>query len=415
MLALLSVPAAAHAAPAVDERGGVIVVCTEGPDAALARAERLRGDAAVHAAAVLPNPELVAEHTSDLAGRGEHETVIGLSVPLGIGGRRFVLQEAAEARRDQAQAQGEAHQLDAALAFRRAYARLVLDQARLAVLEGQQEDLVELTEKLEALAKGGESAGYDLLRQQNHMRLQRRKLLRVRARVASTRAGLEAWLGRPVKISDKAVGQLAGGPDLLRRAASAQGSLDPSIRALRASARASRLEVDAAERRWVPDLDVFAGYRHVTSSDAPAGHGIALGLSLPLTFFDHGQGEARRATAEQRWAEAAAARVERTQVAEQAAALARLRLLQAGMGDLEEAGREALQLRAMALRLYAADEASLLELHEAHHAAEEARVAFIDQLEAIVDARLDLMRSRGSQLDAALDRHCGRADARRTR
>ena len=81
-------PSLAPAAPPVDEIAETRRVCAEGPAAALVRAERLRGEAAVTAAGVLPNPSLAVAHQRTLSGPSEQETIVALSVPLGLGGRR---------------------------------------------------------------------------------------------------------------------------------------------------------------------------------------------------------------------------------------------------------------------------------------------------------------------------------------
>src|SRR4051794_38138135 len=93
---------AAPAADALEELALTRRVCQSAPGAAVARAEQARGDAAVAAAHVLPNPTLSAERQQRLTGSTELETILGISVPVGIGGRRFLLQDAAEARRDKA-------------------------------------------------------------------------------------------------------------------------------------------------------------------------------------------------------------------------------------------------------------------------------------------------------------------------
>ncbi|MBW2453722.1 MAG: TolC family protein [Deltaproteobacteria bacterium] len=411
---LLVMPGVARGAPGLDERAATLRICSEGADAAVANAERLRGEARVAAADVLPNPSLVADHQSDLAGRDEHETVIGLSVPLGIGGRRFVLQDAAEARRQQAVAQAEGTMLEAALTFRRGYGGLVLDQARLAVLEGQQQALDDLGESMERLEQGGEGAAYELLRQQSQARIHRSQVLSLRARVAASKARLEAWLGQPIKLTGVSPAQLAGGAKLVNRAATRKGLVGPRVRSLQAAARASGLEAEAAHRRWVPDLELFGGYRHVTSADAPAGHGIALGLTVPLTFFDHGQGEARQARAEQRWAEAAAQQLERARTAELRATVAQLQIIEAGLPALKQAEQDAVALQGMAMRLYAADEATITELLDAFRAIEQARLTRLDLTAEIVQARLALMAASGKQFDAVLDRSCTGTTPRRS-
>ncbi|MBW2525867.1 MAG: TolC family protein [Deltaproteobacteria bacterium] len=146
----------------------------------------------------------------------------------------------------------------------------------------------------------------------------------------------------------------------------------------------------------------------------PDGHGLALGLTVPLTFFDHGQGEARRARAGQRLAEARAAQLERTASAELQATLSRLLILEAGLADLQEAERDAVQLQGMAIRLYAADEANITELLDAYRATEEAQLARIDLIEEIASARLAVMAASGKQFDAELDRVCADPQPRRS-
>jgi cobalt-zinc-cadmium efflux system outer membrane protein len=192
-------PSLAAAQAPLDEIAGARRVCAEGPAAAVARAERMRGDAAVTEAGVLPNPSISVEHQRTLSGPSEDETVVGLSVPLGLGGRRFVLQDAAQARREQAFADAQASRFEAALAFREAYVTAALDEARLAVLTAQQTTLDALTATIERLDRGGESAGYDLLRQRTQARLHARLAASMRARATASRALLEAAVGRDLK------------------------------------------------------------------------------------------------------------------------------------------------------------------------------------------------------------------------
>src|SRR5215204_6432306 len=91
----------ALAAEPVTETAGARIVCEQGPVTRLARAQRLRGMAAEIEAGVLPNPSLVVEHQRTLSGASEQETIVGLSIPLRLGGRRSALLDAAVARREQ--------------------------------------------------------------------------------------------------------------------------------------------------------------------------------------------------------------------------------------------------------------------------------------------------------------------------
>lgn len=93
--ACLGVAAPAHAAPLLTELEGTRQVCSFSPDAALARARRLQGEAEVKAAGVLPNPSLMVQHQRTFTGPEERETIVGLSMPFGVSGRRGLLYDAA--------------------------------------------------------------------------------------------------------------------------------------------------------------------------------------------------------------------------------------------------------------------------------------------------------------------------------
>ena len=357
------------------------------------------------AAGVLPNPSLVGEHQRTLRGASEQETVVGVSVPLGIGGRRFILQDAASSSRDQARADAEATLFESAVAFRAAYVQTAADEARLAVLTEQQAALDGLSAAIQGLAKGGEAAGYDLLRQQAQSRRHAVILEEARAHALASRALLEAWLEKPLapaKLSSLA--PAAYSPDALE-----DQPKSPQVRSLEAAARASDFEASAARRRWVPDLEVFGGYRTISAGNS-TGQGISLGITLPLTFFDHGQGEAARAEAERDIALALAAKFRRAERAEVRAAHLRLGGLSRALAEAEKASVETAQIQEKARALYAAGEASITELLEVFRTVEESRLTTIDLLEEMARVRLALMRASGTMFDPALDRAC-RGDA----
>jgi cobalt-zinc-cadmium efflux system outer membrane protein len=389
----------AHAAESQAEVEATRRLCEAGPLVALAKAERLRGEAGVTAAGVLPNPSLVAEHQRTLNGPEERETIVGLSVPLGIGGRRFLLQDAATLRREQARADAEATLFESALAFREAYARASVDQAKVAVLAEQQAALDDLSSTIQGLTKGGEAAGYDLLRQRTQARQHRALLESTRSRAIASRVLLEAWVQGPIELASER--EVASVPEARVR----EESKTPGLRSLEASARASSAEVSAARRRWVPDLDVFAGYRAI-SAGGDTGHGISLALTLPLTFFDHGQGEAARAEAERDAALARAGILRREQRAVVKAAGSRLAALATALAETERASTDAAVIQTKAKQLYAAGEVSITELLEAFRIAEDARLAKLDVVEEIAAARLDLMRAAGTMFDPKLDGVC---------
>ncbi len=405
VLSALLGSSAAEAADSTAELEATLRVCTAGPAVAVARAEQLRGEAEVTAAGVLPNPSLFAEHQRSLRGPSEQESVLGVSVPLGLGGARFALQDAAASRRVKARASAALTLFDSALAFRAAYLRAVADQARVGVLGEQQGALEALGKIIEGLAKGGEAAGYDLLRQRAQARAHRSLLEVARARAAASRAALAAWVEHPLPLSSAELRAMAD-PERWVRSAGEAPRHSTQLRVLEAAARASAFEARAAERRWVPELDVFAGYRAVTAGDA-TGQGISLGLSLPLTFFDHGQGEAARAEGEGAVVLAQATKLKREQRADARAARVKLEGLSVALAEAEQASSQTAAIRLQAQRLFGAGEASITELLEAFRATEDAELSKLECLEEIARTRLELMRASGTMFDSRLDRTCG--------
>ena len=108
------------------------------PAAALARAQRISGAAHVTAAGVLPNPSLVGEHQRTLSGASDDETIVGVSVPLSISGRRSLASGRRACARSARRGERDATLFESALEFRRAYAAAILDEARAAALAEQQ-------------------------------------------------------------------------------------------------------------------------------------------------------------------------------------------------------------------------------------------------------------------------------------
>jgi cobalt-zinc-cadmium efflux system outer membrane protein len=386
----------------LEERAGVRQVCRAGVDSAVAKARKAQGDAAVVAAEVLPNPVLVVEHQRSLTGATDRETILGLSVPLGLGGRRWALQDAAQARRKQASLEAHAGLLDAALSFRESYVVAAFAQARAEVLSNNQAHLDALTAILQKLAKGGEAAGYDQLRQSASSRLHRQTLELTRAIASSARAQLQSWLEDEVTLPPGAAMTLAAHrTDLVDRPTEDTAE----VQGLAAQARADELEARAARRRAVPELSIFGGYRAVTAG-SETGHGLSLGLEVPITMFDHGQGEAARASSDAQLARAWAQRLRKRQKAAQHASQLAHRQLAARVSEAQATSRDALSVRDKATQLYAAGEASITELLEAHRFAEDVQLAELSLLEQLARSRLAQMRAAGSMFDTELDQSC---------
>lgn len=399
-LALLF-PLAAKAAAPSQEVSETRSLCRAGVDRKLADATRRRGAATVAASRVLPNPTLVVEHQRTLTGASDRETVLGLSVPLGVSGRRWLLQDVATAREQAAKAEARASLFEAAITFREAYGQAVIDQAHADARHEAQAFLDGLATLVQRLTRGGEAARYDSLRQSSESRSHRRQLEAAVARATSSRVLLEGWLDRELVLSaDLAELARLAGPPAVNRLSDA-----PAVLQLMAAAHSEELEARAARRRAVPDLELFAGYRSV-SVGPEQGQGFSVSLQLPVTLLDHGQGPAGQAEALRQAFAAQAGQLRQRNRAQLKANLAMLRRLEAAFAESAAASSEASLVREQATRLYSAGEATITELLETHRAAEDAKLSHIDLARDIALSRLALMRAAGSMFDATLDREC---------
>jgi outer membrane protein TolC len=346
------------------------------------------------------NPALVLQHTNVFDGPQDRETVVGLQLPVVVSGRRGLLREAATARFRQARFQSSDVLLRAALDVRELHARAVIAESRRRILGRQQAALEALATVVAALAKSGETATYDATRQRLEADTHRRQLVAAAAEASSLRAELEAWTNRrfalgEVEISDRARGSAEVAPAADRH---------PRLRALDAAARADGLEERAARRRAVPDPQVFAGYRRLQTEEAVA-HGVALGLTLPLTVFDTGAGQSARAHADLLTTRAALAVERRRLTARAQAVRASLVALQAEL-DRAPQPLTAEHMRKGAAQLYAAGEMPMSALLDAYQAAENAELSRLALLEQFAVARIELMDVLGTQFDSELDRAC---------
>jgi outer membrane protein, heavy metal efflux system len=376
-------------------------VCRSGPGASTARAERGVGASELGAIEPLQNPSLVIEHQQTLSGPSERETVIGAEIPLVLSGRRGLLRDAARARQRVSDARASADLLGTALDFRTAFALAVVEQERAAVMQEQQKALEELSTALQQLTARGEAAAYDVRRHQAEVRLHARSLAAARARAQTAQRRLAHWLDEPTDAALLTSAGLAQAPVTPN-----QKNQHPEVTALRGTAQAASFESDAARRRWLPEPEIFAGYRQVAAGDV-TGHGVALGLKLPLTFFEHGQGASTKARAEQRLAEARADRLERELDRELGAASASLQALEAALQQAQQNVAETAKLKESARILYGAGEASITELLDAYRTGESAALDRLTALEELLAARLAVMRAAGKQFVPELDASCG--------
>ncbi|NUP11191.1 MAG: TolC family protein, partial [Polyangiaceae bacterium] len=277
-----------NGAPLSTERALLEQICTTGPHRARAAAMRAQGQADAAAAAVWPNPTVIVEHNQSFTGSQDTETIAGIQFPLGIGGRRFLLSDAAEARLVQRKVEAAATLVDSALDAREVLVVAVAETERSTLMEGQHDALVGIARSVTEV-RAPDRAQRDQLRQALEVQIHATTLSLQNAKTAAAKGRLAAFVDRPVELSKMRLSSLA------QPSVRAEPSTHPRIAAFDVAIRAADLECEAANRRWVPDLDLFFGYRHVTALVAPdeavIGHGISFRIGVPITFFDHGQGE----------------------------------------------------------------------------------------------------------------------------
>lgn len=397
-------PAPAQAQDAVrpnDEAALIQRYCAAGPARAQAQSALARGRAAVTSASVLPNPSVSLEHNRSLTGPEDSETIVGLGFPLGIGGRRFLLEEAAEERLTERSAHADAILLEGALSLREALVRAVAEQRRLELLKTHVASLEALGATIRSLQKGGESSQRDLLRHELELGLQRSKLSLQSSAAVSARALLRAYLAADdTELSGLELDALAAS------ASPEKPATHPELRSLAAATRASEVEADAANRRWVPDLDLFFGYRQVTALQTDVGHGFTLRIAMPLTFLDFGQGDAAIADSDAASVRAEQAALESRMQAEREAADAALAELEPASPQANDAQVGIAKLLEQTQQLYLADEASMAELLDVTSLSQDSAQASVDQAERRALIRISRMRAIGSLFDPELDRAC---------
>ncbi|NUP09299.1 MAG: TolC family protein [Polyangiaceae bacterium] len=378
-------------------------VCTTSPLRARASAVREEGVAGAKAAAVLPNPSVLVEHNRSFTGSEDTETISGIEFPLGIGGRRFLLADAAEQRVAQKKAEAEAILIDGALDAREALIAAVAESNRSALMTAQHDTLIGIAATIAGAQKSPSRSQHDLLRQTVEVELHATTLSLQNAKTAAANAGLAAFVDRPVDLATIQLSTMA--EDGSKRSFATH----PRILAFDASIRASDLEVDAANRRWVPDLDLFFGYREVTAFIAPdelqVGRGLTFRVGLPITFFDHGQGEAAIAAAQRSSTRAEReifAATKRSEVKAANDVLTELTHVPAGVDTVALAKK----LFEQDKDLYAAGEGSIEDLLEAAGLVESTALARIDAEEARANARVAKMRALGTLSNPELEAIC---------
>lgn len=247
----------------------------------------------------LPNPQLSLE-VENFAGTGEEEaeTTLALSQAIDLAGRRSREVAIAGAERELAAAEQRRQQLDVLATVVDRFIEVVVAQERLA-LARKAETLADATEEA---TKVRVSAG-----RLADVELSRAAIARARARLQRERAEQGLWSARQSLavlwgddrndfVAVASLFEQAPVPSL--EIFMADIERNPEVASLAAQRRLRDAELQLAEIRARPALEVSAGARRF---DATGDTAFVAGISLPLALFDRNRGgiAAARATVEQ--------------------------------------------------------------------------------------------------------------------
>lgn len=355
----------------------------DGPRVRAARApvEVVRAD--VLAAGRWPNPRVSVERQS-VAGVTEYYTSV--SQPLPVTGRRGLdvqsasaLVQARSSRSDDA-----VRRLRADL--RMAFADLVAAQTRERELTVSRDRLRDLTQVLARRERAGDTAGFDRLRAERELLDVESDLVVASTDRATAQARLAGFLGENEPSRLVAVVQQVAAPAvpsldaLVAQADVSRGDLS----AFRHEVEAARFAARAADRRRMPEPEVFVGTKSSTAGTGGGGGAVTVGsgavgplvgVQATIPLFDRGRPERALAEARASRAEAEAAAL-RAVLRSEAAALREAVVQRRAMAERYRAEglSSAAQIERIAEVSYDAGERGILELLDAYRLAAAARL-----------------------------------------
>jgi cobalt-zinc-cadmium efflux system outer membrane protein len=262
-------------------------------------------DAASEQAGVWPNPVIhyETERISD-GDPGETEDSVLISQSLDLSGRRGLRADAASKRGRAAGLDGDATRLRTGVETRRRFWEVVRQQALHTIAQDWVQHLETAMERVQERHQAGVTPIYETLQMAQAMRSARADIGRAVVEREASWLELLALTGEldfPAQWP-RVQGALAPSQSDIRALAGDQMRSDVHAWALREDA--AQLEVKAAERGWMPELELSGGWRGVEENGTARRDGFQAGIGVSLPLFDHGQGEAAVARAREQRARA---------------------------------------------------------------------------------------------------------------
>lgn len=346
-----------------------------------------RIDAAIH-----PNPTLTLNTTNIVQGQdtfGHSQELVGLDLPILIGGQRGHRARAAEARVAARRAEVDVDQARAELEIRRRFIALAAAQHRAAALAAALDDARAVRVLVAGRQQAGAKSPYELERTDLALAALASKHDEAVTEVTTTSGELAAAVGIP-GWQPRAAGGFE--PPAVASAGAGAGpgpGVDhPELVAGAAALASARQDEAVAHAEAIPTPSLqLQGF----GTTDPQGIALTIGFSIPLPVFDRNQGAVARARAQQRAAELE----HRAVTAELTADLARAVALEAARCDAVTRFRaDAIdrlpRVRTMAEASYRSGQGSIVELLDALDAITEARLREIELVAAALGAELDV-------------------------
>jgi len=356
---------------------------------AVAAVEGLRGRT------LWPNP--VAAYTRETVGftefvQGEQQ--------LPLSGRLGLARQALEPARQTAEAEGEARIWEIRSSLRMAFFRAFAAQRQEELIESSLAEIQEVISLLRTREQEGEGSRYDRMRVERETADLRADVALARARARSERTFLLSYLPPQTAIMCL-LGELAprnvppSADEVVRRALNSRAD----IRAESSRLVQFGLEQQAADRMRIPEPMITAGLKRTQLVGNQTGTGAVIGVSIPLPFFNKGQTEVARISAEQERTKA-----RRDLIVQQVTATvdgayeiyaARLNALKAFEQETGDAGVELLRVARLG---YQEGELGILPLLDAYRLKRQTALRQLELQLALKESEVELSRAAGFEV-----------------
>ena len=342
-----------------------------------------------------PNP--VAAYSRETVGFTEF---IQGEQQLPLSGRLGLARKALEPARQTAEAEGEARVWEIRSSLRTAFIRALGAQRQEDVIQSSLAEIQEVIELLRTREQEGEGSRYDRMRVERETADLRADVALARARARSERTFLLSYLPPQTGVT-RLLGNLAprivppSADEVVRRALNSRAD----VRAESSRLVQLGLEQQVADRMRVPEPTITAGLKRTQLIGNQTGTGAVIGVSIPLPFFNKGQTEVARLSAEQERAKARRDLLIRQISATVAGAYdgyaARLDALAAFERETGDAGAELLRVARIG---YQEGELGILALLDAYRLKRQTALRQLELQLALNESEVELSRAAGFEV-----------------